>query len=204
MTARESFCAVLSNGPLMRADAIIVLSGDGDKRLQVALELMANNTHAAPLIVVSGGVDNPPHSLSAKASAEWLIDKGLHPDLIVMESGSQNTHDQAGNIVSMAVAKRWNSLILIASPYHQFRAYLTFLRELRDFNLDEKIHLMSVPASQTQWWQQPAGMDVTRLDLLEGEFRKIDEYRTKGHVASYRDGLKYLQYWESKQWEKSA
>ena len=47
-------------------------------------------------------------------------------------------------------------------------------------------------------------MDVTRLDLLEGEFRKIDEYRTKGHVASYRDGLKYLQYWESKQWEKAA
>ena len=196
------FCAVLSNGSLIRGDAIIVLSGDGDVRLEVGLELFKQN--AAPLIVVSGGVDNPPHSLTAKASAEWLIDKGLHPDRIVMEGGSQHTHAQACDIVSMAVAKKWTSLLLVASPYHQYRAFLTFLRELRDFSLEERIRLVNIPASQTRWWDRPVATDLTRLELLEGEFDKINEYRTKGHVASYEDGLSYLKFWESRPQEKAA
>ncbi len=202
MTERESFCAVLSNGPLIRGDAIVVLSGDGDVRLEVGLELFKQN--AAPLIVVSGGVDNPPHSLTAKASAEWLIDKGLHPDRVVMEGGSQHTHASASNIVSMAVAKKWTSLLLVASPYHQYRAFLTFLRELRDFSLEEKIRLVNIPASQTRWWARPVATDLTRLELLAGEFDKIDEYRMKGHVASWADGLSYLEHWESKPQEKAA
>ena len=202
MTARESFCAVLSNGPLIRGDAIIVLSGDSDVRLEVGLELLKQG--AAPLVVVSGGVDNPPHSLTAKASASWLIDKGLHPDRVVMEGGSKDTHAQAGNIISMAVAKKWTKLLLVSSPYHQYRAYLTFLRELRDFSLEEKIQLVNIPASQTKWFQKPEGVDVTRMDMLDDEFSKIDEYGTKGHVASYEDGISYLKFWESQPQEKAA
>ena len=196
MTPREAFCAVLSNGPLVYGDAIIVLSGDGTTRLEVALELFKQK--AAPFIVVSGGVDNPPHALTAKASAEWLIDKGLAPDRIITEGGSLETHAQAGNIISMTVAKKWPTLLLATSPYHQYRAFLTFLRELRDFALERKVRLINIPASQTKWFDSPEGIDTTRVDLLKDEFEKIDEYRAKGHVASYEDGLDYLKYWEAK------
>ena len=195
MTPREAFCAVLSNGALHYGDAIIVLSGDGDMRLEVGLELFRQN--AAPLIVVSGGVDNPPHSVSAKDSAEWLIDKGVAPDRIIQEGASQHTSHQAEIIIDMAMGKDWTRLLLVASPYHQYRAYLTFLRALRAHGEGDNIRLINIPASQTKWWGKPSGLDVTRVDLLADEFKKIDEYGKKGHVASYRQGLSYLRHWES-------
>ena len=47
MTPREAFCAVLSNGPLVYGDAIIVLSGDGTTRLQVGFEIWDPRKSAA-------------------------------------------------------------------------------------------------------------------------------------------------------------
>lgn len=202
MTPREAFCAVLSNGPLYYGDAIIVLSGDGDVRLEVGLELFKQN--AAPLIVVSGGVDNPPHSLSAKDSAAWLIDKAIAPDRVIKEGASRNTRHQAEIVVEMALERGWTRLLLIASPYHQYRAYLTFLKTLMDAGEDEKVRLINIPASQTKWWGRPVSLDTTRIDLLADEFKKIDEYREKGHVASYEDGLASLNYWENRQQERAA
>ena len=198
MTPREAFCAVLSNGPLRYGDAIVVLSGDGTTRLAVAAEVFTQKVQAAPRIVVSGGVDNPPHSLSAAASKQWLIAKGISSGKIIEEGGSQNTHAQACNVISMAVSHKWKTLLLVTSPYHQYRAFLTFLRELRDFTLDEQIRLINIPASQTKWWGKPEACDVTRMDLLADEFAKIDTYALKGHVASYEDGLNYLMTWEAR------
>ena len=202
MSSRETFCAVVAHGPLVRGDAVVVLSGDGDKRLAVGLEIFEQR--AAPLIVVSGGVDNPPHSLSAQASAEWLIDKGVAPDRVIQEDDSRHTYDQAVAVVGMAHERGWLRLLLVTSPYHQYRAFLTFLRELHVRSKAEAVHLLSVPACQTLWWEKPAGSDTHRVDLLEAEFTKIEEYRAHGHVASYEDGLKYLEFWESNQQKEQA
>lgn len=192
---REAFCAVLSNGPLIRGDAIVVLSGDGDKRLAVGLEVLTV-AKGAPLVVVSGGLDRPPHSLTAQASAEWLIDKGLAPDRIVQEAESQHTRGAAEEVIRLALTKDWKTLLIATSPYHQYRAFLTFVQALQDVGKEDAIQLVNIPASQTRWWGKPDGTEVNRVDLLVGEFEKIDEYRAKGHVASYEDGLAYLEFWE--------
>ena len=205
MTSREAFCAVLSNGPLIRGDAIVVLSGDGNTRLEVGMEQLKQR--AAHNVVVSGGVDAPPHSLTAHAMRAWLIENGLAPDRIIKESESQHTHEQAENVVAMAIEKEWTRLLLVASPYHQYRAYLTFLHVLIAQDKHDTIHLLSVPATQTKWWGTPDGLEfptdelewsAKRIDLLEREFEKIDEHRKKGHVAGYKEGLRYLEFWEGK------
>lgn len=195
MTSREAFCAVLSNGPLLRGDAIVVVSGDGVPRLECGLEVLKKG--GAPLILVSGGLDNPPHSLTAKAMRAWLIDKGLAPHAIITENESLQTQEQAIDICRTAVDKGWKRLLLVTSPYHQYRAFLTFLQTLRDMGQDKQIHIVNIPASQCKWWDCPAGLDVTRYELLRTEFKKIDEYNVKGHVASYKEGIDYLKHWET-------
>lgn len=70
-------------------------------------------------------------------------------------------------------------LTIVTCAYHQPRAFLTFLRVLQETGLDRTVRLWNAPA---------AG----RMEKLAEEWRKITEYAAKGHVASYEDGLRYL------------
>lgn len=191
---RETFLAWLYNGPLLPSDALVVLSGDGTVRIDAALGALRQG--AAHYVVASGGVDNPPHALTAHATRRYLIDNGLHPDRIIEEPDSQNTHDQAGALVRLCAEHKWARVLLVTSPYHMPRAFLTVLAELRRAGAAEKVHVLPLPAAQVRWTDKPDGLDVTRLDLFADELRKIDEYSARGHVASYAEGLAYMRYWE--------
>lgn len=194
ISPREQFCAVVSNGPLAKADAIVVLSGDGETRYRVATGLLQQQ--GAPVIVVSGGLDKPPHSLTAETAAKLLISFGVAHDRIILEGRSQNTYEEAENVVRMARHNRWKAIILVTSPYHQYRAYLSFVKSVYRAKREKKLRLVNAPASHVQWWRVPDGLDVTRLDLLAGEFQKIADLQKRGHCATYEQGLAYLKLWE--------
>jgi uncharacterized SAM-binding protein YcdF (DUF218 family) len=193
VTSRESFCAVLSNGPLLRGDAIIVLCGeDGRERANVALELLRQQ--AAPLVVLSGGIDDEPRYQGAITLAAMLEARGVPPERVRLEWESQNTREQAVACVEMMRDAVWTRVLLIASAYHMPRAFLTFLKALQEAGLDDEVQLVAVPASQVPWFGAPQGLDVSRFELLAEEFRKIDAYGP--HVASYDEGVAYLKRWE--------
>lgn len=195
MTSRESFCAVLSNGPLLRGDAIIVLAGeDGRRRMDIAVEMMKQQ--AAKYIVLSGGVDRPPRYQGALTLAPILLSTGMAPDRVRLEDSSQNTREQAVACVDMMRKEGWTRVLLVASAYHMPRAFLSFVKALQEANLDDEVRIIPVPASQAPWFEPPEGLDATRFELLAEEFRKIDVYAP--HVASYDEGLAYLRHWEGR------
>ena len=197
ITAREQFCAVVSSGPLLRADAIVVLAGqDGEARLATAGGLLEGG--GAPVVVLSGGINHPPRELSAEALAPLLLGRGVAPSKVIMERQSQNTHEQAVNVLALARENEWKRLLLVASPYHCYRAMLTFIASLIGGGLHEQIQLVNVPCADVPWFGEPDGIHVTRLALLAEEFDKIERYRSDGDVASYEDGLAYLKFWEGK------
>lgn len=197
---RERFCVVLASGPLLRGDAIVVLAGeDAEARGAVALELFRQG--AAPVVVCSGGIQDPPRRLSGDAAGALLLARGLAPDRILIEPASQNTREQAVNVLALAIANEWHRLLLVASPYHLPRAFLTFLKAIQEADglvphACDTIQLVAVPASQMPWWGSPPGTSALRLDLLADEYEKIHRYRE--HVAGYAEGLAYLRYWEGK------
>ena len=195
MTSREVFCAVLAHAAVRRADAIVVLAGeDGRPRSDVAVQFYRSKV--APFIVLSGGLDEPPHLQGAKTLLPVLLDQGIPEEDIVLDCTSRNTHQQAVNVVNLAAEHEWRTLVLVASPGHLYRAFLTFLKVLQETGQTETIRLVPVPASQLPWWGKPEGMEARRIDLLESEFQRIAEYRD--HVATYEAGLDYLCRWESR------
>jgi len=194
---RDRFCAIVSNGPLLRADASVVLCGeDAEERAKIAVQIL--KTGGAPFIVLSGGRQDPPRIVGAKALAGVVYGMGIAPDRVLVENESQHTRQQADAVVNMAIRESWHRLLLVASPYHQYRAFLTFVQALKDRKADEAIQVINVPASQLPWGKAPNGMTQTRLELLSVEFDKIDDYGTTRDVASYADGLSYLSYWEGR------
>ena len=66
LTARERFICLVDNEPLRRADVIFLLEGDGWNRVARAVELY--QALYAPMIVVTGGLDDPDKALLQPAS----------------------------------------------------------------------------------------------------------------------------------------
>ncbi len=196
ISEREQFNAILFTGPVLKADAIVCLTGeDGDARLTYASGLM--HQRGANFVMLSGGVDSESQQ-SAETLYPKLLGMGIAPDRIILEKESTNTREQAVNVVAYAQEKGWQRLILVASAYHITRAYLTFLKALQEIGQDEAIHLLAVPVSHTPWFGSPKGCERTRRELFIGEMGKIALYQDKGHVASFADGMNYLRLFESR------
>lgn len=194
MTDREAFCMVLSHGPLLPGDALIVPAGDGMVRVDVAEEILRQR--AAEVVVVTGGLKNAaPYALHADELARALIGRGLDPNRITKDAESMHTKDQADFVAGQAIKHKWDRILIAVSPYHAPRLFLTFLRAFLDAGIDDKVQMLTVPASGS-WFRNPDGSDETRYKLMAGEFDKIQQYGEMGHVATYAEGLAYLKLWE--------
>jgi uncharacterized SAM-binding protein YcdF (DUF218 family) len=192
LSDREKYIAVLSVGPMLRSDAIVVLCGeDGELRADVGLELL--RTRAAQLIVLTGGLDDATKQ-GAETIRHYLIEKGASPDRLIVETAATNTREQAVYLAGLIQVKQWKRVILVASPYHTPRAFLTVLKALIETRQSEDVQVIPVPASQAPWFSSPDGLTATRLELLAVEAEKVERYRH--HVAGYDVALDYLKRWE--------
>lgn len=192
MTEREIFISLVDNDKIAKSDVIILLEGDGYNRCETAIKLYQNKF--ADKILFSGGVSNHSNgSFEFNLIHPLLIKKGVNEFDIIYENESKNTLEQAINVLKIAKDQMWEKLILVASNYHQYRAYLTFLKIIQLENLD--ILIYNFPARDLSWFEiNPWG---TRYDLLIDEFEKINQYSKKGHLATFQDAIKY-QIWKEK------
>ena len=191
MTDQEKFICIISNDRLKKSDAIIILEGDGFNRIAQGAKLFKEGW--APFVIISGGVVNPPHSIPAQDMLSHLIEAGVPENNIILEEKSLNTRDQGVEIMKLANEKKWKRIIIVASHYHQYRAYLTFLKAMRDSG--STLEIINAPARDLLWFSNDEqGM---RFDLLKGEFERIHAYAQKGHIASFEDALEYQKWKES-------
>lgn len=190
--SRLAFDHAVLTGRLLSADVIVVLTGDGTSRLATAIELF--RVGGAPRIMVAGGVDDPPYSIHADKLVGVLIDKGVDPERLLVEGDSQHTRESAELVLERAAEEEWGRILLVTSPYHLPRAMLTFIAVLKERGLDEQINVVPVPAAHPNF-EVPPGLDCRRIDLVAQEVSKVALY--SGDVASYEDGLAYLEHWEA-------
>ena len=104
-----------------------------------------------------------------------------------------NTREQAVEVVRMAMENGWTKLILVASHEHQYRAYLTFLREVLDTK--SGITLYNAPARNLDWFVDKGW--GTRFERLEAEILRIEKYSELGHLATAQEVIDYQQ-WKEK------
>jgi len=185
--------AIVDNDCLQPSDAIIMLEGDGLNRIHTAADLYRDGF--ADKIVFSGGITDYGYgSFPFSLACPELLKAGIPQSAIIHESTSQNTREQAIEIIKMAMQNGWNKLILVASHYHQYRAYLTFLKEITETN--SNILLYNAPAKNLSWFEE-TGWGI-RFDLLEQEFLRIEKYSQLGHLANYNEAIEY-QKWKEQQ-----
>ena len=193
MTDREKFITLVDNDCVRKSDAIVLCEGDGLYRCPKAAELykagMAKN------VVFTGGADDRSYgSFPFSEAMPVLLKSGIPPEAIIHEDKSLNTKEQAVNVLAMAGERGWRSLILVASHYHQYRAYLTFLRSI--LNAGGGVILYNAPAKDLPWFSETGW--GRRFDLLEQEFDRIEKYTAMSHLATSEEAINY-QKWKEQQ-----
>lgn len=196
MTEREKFIVLLDCDSPQKSDAIILLEGDGFARYEKAVYLYKEGV--APIICFSGGFDD-------EESGAYTFDKikplilncGIPETCLMHENASKNTYDQAVEIVKIAKEKNWKRISLVASHYHSYRAFLTFLRVIKK---EKPSLLMDMAAVKNLDWFKENTWGK-RIDLLKNEFDKIELYQKKDNVAKFTEGVEYLE-WKNQQQKK--
>ena len=192
ITDRETIMAIVDNDCLTKSDAAILLEGDGFFRFQKAVELY--NAGIVSKIVFSGNVvDKDYGSYPFEEVKPYIINGGVAEEDLIHEDGSRNTRQQAIEVVKLSLQNGWKKLALVASHEHQYRAYLTFLREVLDTN--SGLILYNAPVRNLNWFIDSGwGM---RLDRLAAEFERIEHYAEKGHLATAAEVIEYQKWKES-------
>ena len=192
ITDREIVMAIVDNDCMIKSDAAILLEGDGFFRVKKAAELYLSGL--VKKIVFSGNiVDKGYGSFPYGEVRPYLLGSGVPEVDMIYEDKSRNTREQAIEVVKMAMANGWRKLALVASCDHQYRAYLTFLREILDAK--SGIVLYNAPARNLKWFLD-SGWGA-RIDRLSAEFERIEKYTSMGHLASAKEVIDYQRWKES-------
>jgi uncharacterized SAM-binding protein YcdF (DUF218 family) len=191
ISEREKFIILVDNDIIKKSDAIILLEGDGLNRCKQAVKLYKNKF--SNKIVFSGGItDHNYGSLPADFVLPELNKLGVKLDDIIIEDKSQNTREQAEEVIKIALKNNWIKIILVASHNHQFRAFLTFLKVINE--LKYNLIIYNAPVKELKWFSNDGY--GTRIDQLESEFVRIEKYRKTGHLETFEEGIKYQQWKE--------
>lgn len=155
------------------ADAAVVMAGDPNyERTATAVRLLRSGR--VRLLILTGGEPGPGDSatsLAAKAR-EW----GVADELIRMEQVSRGTHEAVVAVVPILAKDHIRSVVLVTSPYHQRRAYLSARRAWVG------IRILNHPASPSVWSPRGWWRDHGRRRVVFGEYLKLLYYLARGWV----------------------
>lgn len=126
----------------------------------------------------------------AKAAASWdvglgagymrdhLLYMGVPSDAILVEEESLHTRENAEQVLTMLKQHNMHRIILITSPFHQRRTYLTFAKVFQPHN----IQIINYYADTGEWNPYTWFLSVEHRSLVKSETERIKQYRQKGDL----------------------
>lgn len=89
-------------------------------RLDHALELF--NDDLAPVIVVTGGNQPGDVYTEAEVGRQYLVDRGVHPDAILMENEGDDTWASMQNVADVTRNRGIETVLVVSDGFHLFRS----------------------------------------------------------------------------------
>ena len=168
--------------PLVKADAIAVLSGNGAVRGARAAELF-HQGWAPKILVTKEGF--PHREMEWKRYGVVVLETDTatvgvlrylgvpDSDMSVVDGYNESTIQEAGRYLHYAQTHGMKRLILVTSNFHTRRSRLTFSRVFRGSNIDIRME-----AAATEWEFNPVDWWTRRLDskIFFLEFQKLIYY----------------------------
>ncbi|HEU4833259.1 MAG TPA: YdcF family protein [Pyrinomonadaceae bacterium] len=173
---------LITEAPLDKADAIVVLGGSATykERTHEAARLLHEGR--APLILITNDNMRGPWSSAEQRnlyyyerSFEELEKAGVRPQNIeVAATPAASTYEEAQVVREYAQQRGLHSMLIVTSAYHSRRALWVFSRVFRDTGIS--IGLVSVPPGEqtppaATWW-----LTLRGWKFVPGEYVKMVYY----------------------------
>jgi hypothetical protein len=134
----------------------------------------------------------------SRAWHQALIGSGLRETAITgiptASYDTLNTLTEAMATVRYAKQKNMTSILVVAPPFHQLRAFITTvsiaLREFPELQIYNRVG-MALPWQETVFHHQGI-LEYRRSDLIHTELERIERYQAKGDLAPTAEILDYL------------
>jgi hypothetical protein len=112
----------------------------------------------------------------------------------LMKTNSLNTLIESQAFINYAVQKKYRSLYVVSSPFHQLRAFMTLVTvALRYY---PEILIFSYTGISLPWLDKvvhsQGTLSGTRKDIIKAEFERIEKYKQKGDLSSEIKIIEYL------------
>lgn len=157
---------LVTGDPLTEADAVVLLAGGGDERLEEAVNLYRKRFANAFVIVETGERVGDTAVDLIDLVRRQLIDRNVPSDAILhTEPAPNSTAGEAKQVRALLEARKMGSVIVVTDPYHTRRTAMVY----RQVFEGSDIRVIIRPAGghwfqAASWWLRPAGWRVVFLE----------------------------------------
>lgn len=191
----RTLCDVRAESTL---DAVYIYSQTEDNQssvLSAAHQLLMEKRIRKILITDSGPKSGyPGYSVWEKTLGEMGVPESSLLGVDLRETASLNTLIEANAMIRFAEQHQYTGIYVVASPFHQLRAFMTSVTAAQRYYPEIKIY--SYNGHPLPWLDRVAHSQGEtsglRSELIGGEFERIKKYQQKGDLAGDADVLDYL------------
>ncbi|SVD46886.1 uncharacterized protein METZ01_LOCUS399740, partial [marine metagenome] len=163
-----------------QADAIVVFAGgvgeSGEagggyqERVRAAVDLY--QAGYAPRMIFSSGYEFAFRETAVMRSL--AMSQGVPASAIVLETRASNTYENVVFVNELLEEFDSTTILLVSSPYHMWRALLTWEAQASD------IEVVPTPVRESQFYRHARGASLEQLKGLGHEYAAISWYWWKG------------------------
>ena len=117
-------------------------------------------------------------ALGACYMCEQAVQMGVPSEAILVENGSLHTKENAEMVLALAKKHQMRRIILVTSPFHQRRTYLTFAKVFQSHNIE----ILNYYADTGEWHPATWFLLSEHRKLVRSEEERIETYRAKGDL----------------------
>jgi uncharacterized SAM-binding protein YcdF (DUF218 family) len=116
--------------------------------------------------------------LGASYMREQAIQQDVPQTAILVEDEALHTRENAEYVLAVLQAHQMSRIILVTSPFHQLRTYLTFAKVFQPYN----IAILNYYANADEWHPATWFLSKEHRKLVNSEIERINIYRAKGDL----------------------
>ncbi|MDQ2907326.1 MAG: YdcF family protein [Chloroflexota bacterium] len=117
-------------------------------------------------------------ALGACYICEQAVQMGVPSEAILVEDVSLHTKENAEMVLALVKKHHMHRIILVTSPFHQRRTYLTFAKVLQPHHVE----ILNYYADADEWHPATWFLSTEHRKLVRSEEARIKKYRTKGDL----------------------
>ncbi|TSC81986.1 MAG: hypothetical protein G01um101419_694 [Parcubacteria group bacterium Gr01-1014_19] len=204
----------ISSDPFPIKDLVLYLVGQtADNQWSVigrAEELYARHWGCLPKICLAESQFPPEKRKYPNFAVDWkniMTRRGLRVDSFTTfrfpEGPVEHTGTEMMGLVAHAKEQSWEDVVLIATPWHQLRSFLSAVAATK--KIGYPLRLWSCPGNALSWTEQSVhsqGVQTgSRADFIHAELDKVKAYSARGDISTIEEGIEYLNWRDAQGWE---